>query len=455
MTKSDLIIIIVGFMIEIDIAIIGGGPAGIATAIELSKIGYNNIIIFDRNKILGGILNQCIHPGFGLELLKQEMTGPEFAGYLIDNLDKNNIHLKTDTMVVSISNKIIRTISNVDGFIEYKAKAVILATGCRERTRENIEIPGSRPAGIYKAGQAQNLINILGLKIGKKVIIQGSGDIGLIMARRLTIEGYDVIAVLEKLPYLSGLLRNKVQCLDFFDIPLILNAEIIDIIGSDRVEKVKVRRFSNNKTEIIEYNCDTIIFSVGLIPENELAKKAGVKTKNNYPQVYNNYESEIDGIFFCGNCLHIHDIVDDVVKEAKKVAKSVDKYFNGNSDENIIGNFINDEQRNTSYNSEYFDSLKEMGSIVCIICPKGCIMKEGNYGCARGELYYHQYQEEKSQRLTTTIGHNNRFNRYALISKNPLAIKNFKEELIKLKDHGIKNIDIESKYEITKITKDD
>lgn len=440
------------FMTKINIAIIGGGPAGIATAIELNKLGYNDIYVFDRNKIIGGILNQCIHPGFGIELTGNEMTGPEFTTMLANELNKDEITVKTDTMVVSVDDKIITTMSPKDGMGKYQAKAVVMATGCRERTRENIEIPGSRPAGIYKAGQAQNLINIQGLRIGKKVIIQGSGDIGLIMARRLTIEGYEVIAVLEKLPYLSGLLRNKVQCLDYFDIPLMLNSEIIDIEGRDRVEKVKVKTFHKCEENITEYECDTIIFSVGLIPENELAKSAGIITENNYPIVYSNYESEISGVFFCGNCLHIHDIVDNVVKEAKLVAKSVAQYLDGNEMERLAGEFHN-EPKNTAYNEEYFDELNKSGSIVCIVCPRGCIMKDGDYGCKRGEKYYFQYMEAKSQRLTTTIFESNMFNRYALISKEPLLLDSFDQTVSR-----IKNVDIDesliNEFNITKITED-
>ena len=322
------------------LAVIGGGPAGMAAALSARENGVEDIVILERDQYLGGILPQCIHNGFGLEYFGKELTGPEYATRFIDQLNESDIEIKDETMVIDISpDKEITALNKDEGVIKIKADAVFLAMGCRERTRENIKIPGDRLAGVFSAGTAQRYTNIEGFVPGKEVVILGSGDIGLIMARRMKLEGANVKAVLELMPYSSGLVRNKVQCLDDFGIPLKLNHTITRIEGEDRVERVRVAEVDQNLEPIPEseewIECDTVLFSVGLIPENELTKGIGIELDpvTGGPIVNEMRETEVEGIFAAGNVLHVHDLVDWVTEESEIAGKSIAAYLEGSRKE--------------------------------------------------------------------------------------------------------------------------
>ncbi len=317
-----------------DIVIIGGGPAGLAAAIAARKNGTESILILERDDKLGGILNQCIHNGFGLHTFQEELTGPEYAGRFIAQTEKLQIEYKLHTMVMDISEvKLITAMNRNEGMFQIQAKAVILAMGCRERSRGALNIPGYRPAGIFSAGTAQRLVNIEGYLPGRKVVILGSGDIGLIMARRMTLEGADVQVVAELMPYSGGLKRNIVQCLDDFDIPLKLSHTVIDIEGKNRVEAVTIAQVGPDRKPIPgteeRYTCDTLLLSCGLLPENELSKSAGVELSQitSGPIVNDSLETSVDGIFACGNVLHVHDLVDFVSQEASAAGKNAAAYI--------------------------------------------------------------------------------------------------------------------------------
>lgn len=309
-------------MKQYDLVIIGGGPAGLSAAVSAKKAGISDILILERDTELGGILNQCIHNGFGLHTFKEELTGPEYASRFIGQVQALGIEYKLNTMVLDLSSdKTVTAMNRTDGLFRLHPKAVILAMGCRERPRGALNIPGSRPAGIYTAGTAQRLVNMEGRLPGRKVVILGSGDIGLIMARRMTLEGAEVKVVAELMPYSGGLKRNIVQCLDDFGIPLKLSHTVVDICGKERVEGVTLARVERGKpvagTEEF-YECDTLLLSCGLIPENELSRAAGVALNpvTNGPAVNESLETSIPGVFAAGNVLHVHDLVDYVSEEA-------------------------------------------------------------------------------------------------------------------------------------------
>lgn len=375
-----------------DIVIVGGGPAGLAAALAARENGVADILILEREDRLGGILNQCIHNGFGLHTFQEELTGPEYAARYIEKVEELQIPYKLQTMVLNImSDKRVAAMNREDGLFEVQAKAVILAMGCRERPRGALNIPGFRPAGIYTAGTAQRLVNIEGFLPGRKIVILGSGDIGLIMARRLTLEGARVQAVVEILPKSGGLQRNIVQCLEDFDIPLLLRHTVVDIKGRERVSGVTVSAVDEQGKPIPgtgqEYDCDTLLLSVGLIPENELTRELGARMDpaTHGPVVNEKLETTIPGVFACGNVLHVHGLVDSVSEEAAEAGK------------NAAVSIKQTEERR----------------LTCIICPKGCSLRvrleagrvtlvEGNH-CKRGAQYAEKEVTNPTRTVTTII----------------------------------------------------
>ena len=324
-----------------ELIVIGAGPAGLSAALEAWNKGLRKILVVERAKEAGGILMQCIHNGFGLHYFKEELTGPEYAGRFVEMVKNTGIEIKLDTMVLEITQeRQVHTVNTQDGYCIYDAKSIVLAMGCRERTRGAIGTPGTRPAGIFTAGTAQRLLNCEGFMVGKRVLILGSGDIGLIMARRMTLEGAKVLACVEIMPYSGGLTRNIVQCLEDFNIPLYLGHSIVDIKGDKRVEKAVVMKLDENRKPIpgteMEFDVDTILLSVGLIPENELTQKAEIsmdmRTKG--AVVFENRETSLPGVFACGNAVHVHDLVDFVTEEGQIAGRGAAEFvLNGRKDD--------------------------------------------------------------------------------------------------------------------------
>ena len=315
-----------------DIAIIGAGPAGLAAAVAAHEAGVKDILVIERDSEPGGILNQCIHNGFGLHRFGVELTGPEYAGRYQDMLIGTGVKIQLGTMVIGIENRVISCVSKENGYEEISAGAIVLAMGCRERNRGPIFVPGDRGSGVFSAGSAQRYLNIEGYLVGRRVVILGSGDIGLIMARRMTLEGAKVLAVSEIMPFSNGLSRNIAQCLDDFGIPLYLSHTVTDIIGKGRVEAVVISQVDENMKPIPgtekRFECDTLLLSVGLVPENELSRAAGIKIdpRTNGPVVGEDMQTSAEGVFACGNVLHVHDLVDYVSAESARAGAAAAEY---------------------------------------------------------------------------------------------------------------------------------
>ena len=319
-----------------DLIVVGGGPAGLAAACAAWDNGLRKILIVERDHELGGILNQCIHNGFGLHHFQEELTGPEYAGRFIQLLGQTGVEVRLDAMVLEVTpDRQVHMVSKKEGYRVEQARSIVLAMGCRERTQGAIGIPGSRPAGVYSAGAAQRYVNMEGWLPGNRVVILGSGDIGLIMARRMTLEGAKVLACVELMPYSSGLNRNIVQCLHDYDIPLYLSHTVTEIRGERRVEQVVVSQVDERRSPIpgteMVFDCDTLLLSVGLIPENELTRQAGIEMdrRTNGAVVYENMETSIPGVFACGNVCHVHDLVDFVTAESQRAGAAAARYVLG------------------------------------------------------------------------------------------------------------------------------
>lgn len=395
------------------IAIIGGGPAGLAAAVAAKEAGVNDVLVIERDKVLGGILNQCIHNGFGLHTFKEELTGPEYADRFVKLASEKNTAFLLNTIAIDIKTKgegeglLVTAMSAKRGIFDIEADAVVLAMGCRERPRGALNTPGYRPAGIYSAGTAQHYVNIEGKMPGKEVVILGSGDIGLIMARRMTLEGAKVKAVAELMPYSGGLKRNIVQCLDDFDIPLKLSTTVIDIKGKDRVEGVTLCKVDERNNPIPgteeEIKCDTLLLSCGLLPENELSSQLGVDLSpvTGGAKVDESLETSIDGVFACGNVLHVHDLVDYVSKEASEAGRHAAEYVLGNiakKDGNPIrietGNGVRYTVPVTAHKDRLGDLLTirfRVGNVykdaqICAYLGEKCVLQRKKQICTPGEM---------------------------------------------------------------------
>ncbi len=390
-------------MEKYDVVVIGAGPGGLAASTAAKKNGAQRVVVLDRNNYCGGVLNQCIHDGFGLLRYKQALTGPEYAVNAEKEATDARVEIMTSTMVLSITTDKIITATSKKGFIKLQAGAIVLATGCRERTRGAISIPGTRPAGIYTAGVVQNLVNIKNIMIGKRVVILGSGDIGLIMARRLTLEGAKVLAVIEIMPEPMGLQRNVSQCVYDFGIPLYVSHTVSCIIGKRKLEAIEMSSVDVNKQpipgteKIIE--CDSLVLSVGLIPENEVALTAGVALdeKTNGVITDDYLQSSIPGIFACGNCRRVMDLADLVSEQGEIAGLNAARFVKGDS-----------LQAFEKKQSVFKKGFPIEGTVTCPLCPNGCsvLEKEGvieGNKCKRGEKYYLQEQTDPRRTLTTTI----------------------------------------------------
>jgi NADPH-dependent 2,4-dienoyl-CoA reductase/sulfur reductase-like enzyme len=372
---------------DCDVAVIGAGPAGLAASVAARNAGAQRVVIIERDDRPGGILQQCIHPGFGLKYFKEELTGPEYAFRFVEKAQQAGVEVLLGTMVLRLEGRKLICASKTDGIVEIDARAVILAMGCRERTRANIRIPGSRPAGIYTAGSAQRLLNMEGYLVGHNIVILGSGDIGMIMARRLTLEGAKVKAVVEIMPYLAGLVRNKVQCLDDFGIELMLSHTITDISGNNRLESVTVSPVDSNMRPILSENrkieCDTLLLSVGLIPENELSMANGtlLSSVTKGAEVNQFMETSIPGVFACGNVLHVNDLVDNVSAESETAGVSAALYAK---------NMLADEKSVATV----------PGNNIRYVCPQ-CVVPSADKGVT---LFFRVKTPQTSVRLIASSG---------------------------------------------------
>ena len=384
-----------------DLIVIGGGPAGLAAACAAWERGLRKILLAERDRELGGILNQCIHNGFGLHYFKEELTGPEYARRFIEQLADTGVEVRLDTMVLEVTpERQVHMVGRDTGYRVEEAKSIILAMGCRERTRGAIAIPGTRPAGVLTAGAAQRYVNMEGWLPGRRAVVLGSGDIGLIMARRMTLEGAKVLACVELMPRSRGLARNIVQCLRDYDIPLLLSHTVTDIRGRERVEQVVVSRVDGEcrpipGTEMI-FDCDTLLLSVGLIPENELTRQAGIEMdpRTGGARVRENMETSLHGVFACGNAAHVHDLVDHVTTESRRAGAAAARY--------VLAGCVSEEAGEASFHQARSAALGDAGDVdgrtvlVCTVCPRGCRLVAdtsgggfavmGN-GCSRGIDY--------------------------------------------------------------------
>ncbi len=403
---------------KVQLAVIGGGPAGLAAAVAAREKGIDDILVLERDMRLGGILNQCIHNGFGLHTFREELTGPEYAQRYIEMIHRHQIPCLLNTMVTDLhyhadGTKTITAMNRKEGILSIEAKALVLAMGCRERPRGAMNTPGFRPAGIYTAGTAQLYVNIMGQMPGRKAVIVGSGDIGLIMARRMTLEGAKVQMVAEIMNYSGGLKRNIIQCLQDFDIPLLLSTTVVDIKGKERVEGVTLARVDERLKPIPgteqEVECDTVLYSTGLIPENELTRKlgAGMDPSTGGPVVSRGLEIKGMGVFACGNVLHVHDIVDHVTQEACHAGENAAEWIRYGSLPEDAGGFIESAEKNVYRPGEAEDR------ITCIRCPNGCgmtasrekdgsILVSGNL-CPKGKDYAIQELTDPHRTVTSTV----------------------------------------------------
>ncbi len=400
-----------------DLIVIGGGPAGLAAACAAWERGLRKILLAERDRELGGILNQCIHNGFGLHYFKEELTGPEYARRFIEQLADTGVEVRLDTMVLEVTpERQVHMVGRDTGYRVEEAKSIILAMGCRERTRGAIAIPGTRPAGVLTAGAAQRYVNMEGWLPGRRAVVLGSGDIGLIMARRMTLEGAKVLACVELMPRSRGLARNIVQCLRDYDIPLLLSHTVTDIRGRERVEQVVVSRVDGEcrpipGTEMI-FDCDTLLLSVGLIPENELTRQAGIEMdpRTGGARVRENMETSLHGVFACGNAAHVHDLVDHVTTESQRAGAAAARY--------VLAGCVSEEAGEASFHQARSAALGDAGDVdgrtvlVCTVCPRGCRLVAdtsgggfavmGN-GCSRGIDYARAEVTCPTRVVTSTV----------------------------------------------------